>query len=66
MVRRLRHKYKGEFIMKKQTMNDFYEDGSNHEYCPKCGYCKTCGDCEDFGCIKDWRKKKNDRQKISK
>ena len=32
------------------TMDDLYNDGSDHLVCPKCGYCIECGDCEKFGC----------------
>ena len=40
------------------TMNDIYNDGSNHEACQECGYCITCGDCVKYGCgeIEDEKK----------
>ena len=33
-----------------KTMNDKYNDGSDHEVCVLCGYCIPCGDCKEFGC----------------
>lgn len=33
-----------------KTMNEVYQDESDHEVCEKCGYCKTCGDCNKYGC----------------
>jgi len=33
-----------------ETMDDEYNDGSDHEYCKICGCCITCGDCDKYGC----------------
>ena len=35
------------------TMNDAYEDKSDHLVCEVCGACLTCGDCM---CNELWRK----------
>lgn len=33
-----------------RTMDDEYEDGSDHEMCDICGFCMCCGDCDKYGC----------------
>ncbi len=38
---------------KHKTMNDVYDDGSDHIICKKCGFCIKCGDCAEFGCKED-------------
>ena len=36
-----------------KTMNEMYEDESDHEACGECGFCITCGDCNKYGCGKE-------------
>lgn len=45
-------------MKRKQTMDDLYGDGSDHEVCPACGFCIPCGDCKNFGCGSSKRMKK--------
>jgi len=33
-----------------KTMNDEYQDESNHRVCEQCGMCIDCGDCKKLGC----------------
>ena len=35
-----------------KTMDDEYEDGSDHKVCEECGFCKTCEDCKCGGVSK--------------
>ena len=33
-----------------KTMDETYDDGSDHIVCKVCGFCIKCGDCKEYGC----------------